>query len=122
MQRLQSGLSQGQIALRCECNNFETVYLKDDKAGAVIVSDDHQTFKYLGTEKDSTYVALDAVNMEGIRRVCDELGVQLQEAPSDGFPSIEYLVNPEEVVGDAVLRVAKAVDRVFNLVMRNDLK
>ncbi len=122
MTRLGSGVGQRGIALRCECENLETVYVLIDGAGDVLVTDHHRTFQYLNDGGDSTYVPVQSLDMAAARQLCDGLRVELKPAPPDGYPSIECVVDSGLPIADAIKRVAEAVDRVFELAMRRDLK
>lgn len=122
MQRLAGGIGQRGVALRCDCENLETVYVGVDEGGTVRVTDDHRTFQYLGRGTDSAYVPMECIDLAAAARVCQELGVDLRPAPPDGYPSIECVPNPGEPVSDTVDRVAEAIDRIFALSMRPKLK
>ena len=120
--RLHEAVGQREVFLRCECENLETVYVHAGENGVVRVTDDHRTFQYLSVGRDSTYVQLENLDFTVARRLCEELHVELRDAPPNGYASIESLVQPTEPIADAVERVAQAVDRVFQLSMRGDLK
>ena len=120
--RLREGLGQRDVALRCNCENLETVYVLRDENGAVRVSDDHRTFQYLQRGVDSTYDEVEKLDVTAIRRLCEGLNVELKDAPPDGYPSIECLVHPTQPIAEAVDRVARAIDRVFHLARRAHLE
>jgi hypothetical protein len=122
MTRLAAGVGQRAIALRCECENLETAYVIVDEGGGVLVTDDHRTFQYLDCGTDSTYVPARSLDMVAVRQICDDLRVELKPAPPDGYPSIECVVELGQAIREAIERVAAAVDRVFKLAMRRDLK
>jgi len=122
LRRLGTGVRQPKVSLRCTCDNLETVYVHADESGVVHVSDDHDTFQYLDREPDSTYDAIDELDMTAVRRLCEELGVELKDAPEDGYPSIECLVRADQPISEAVERVGDAIDRVFRFALRADLK
>lgn len=122
MSRLAAGVGRQAIALRCECKNLETAYVIVDEGGHVLVTDDHRTFQYLDRGTDSTYVPVQSLDMVAARQICDDLRVELRPAPPDGYPSIECGVDLGQPIAEAIERVAEAVDRVFELAMRRDLK
>ncbi len=122
MSRLAAGVGQQGIALRCECENLETAYVIVDEGGHVLVTDDHRTFQYLDRGTNSTYVPVQSLDMDAVRQICDDLCVQLKPAPPDGYPSIECVVGLGQPIAEAIERIAEAVDRVFDLAMRRDLK
>jgi hypothetical protein len=122
MSRLGAGVGQRAIALRCECENLETAYVIVDEGGDVLVTDDHRTFQYLDRGTDSTYVPVQSLDMVAARQICDDLRVELKPAPPHGYPSIECVVDLGQPIAEALERVAEAVDRVFELAMRRNLK
>ena len=122
MLQLAEGVGQRRIALRCDCENLERVYVIRETGGGIRVTDDHRTFQYLDGGTDSTYVPIASVDLTAARKICQELGVELGSAPPDGYPSIECIPKPGDLVSDVIERVATAVDRIFNLAMRPDLK
>lgn len=122
LSRLAAGVRQRAIALRCECENLETAYVIVDEGGDVLVTDDHRTFQYLDRGTDSTYVPVQSLDMVAVRQICDDLRVELKPAPPDGYPSVECVVDLGQPVAEVIERVAEAVDRVFELAMRRDLK
>jgi hypothetical protein len=81
MRQLAGGVGQPRVALRCDCENLETVYVAADEGGTVRVTDDHRTFQYLDKGTDSTYVPLESLDLA---QVCRELRVELRSAPPDG--------------------------------------
>jgi len=122
MQQLAEGVGQRGIALRCDCENLETVYVLVDENGDVRVTDDHRTFQYLDRGTDATYVPLQSLDMATARQACAEFRVELKPAPPEGYPSIECAPEPGEPISDVIERVAAAVDRIFNLASRPALK
>lgn len=48
--------------------------------------------------------------------------MELKSDDPEAFPRIECVMNPIELVAEVVKRVAEAVDRVFHLGLRDDLK
>jgi hypothetical protein len=122
MRQLGDGVGRRGVALRCDCENLETVYVAVDKDGTVRVSDDHSTFQYLDNGADSTYVPVESLDLAAVAQVCRGLGVELRSAPPDGYPSIECVPKPGEPVSEAVERMAEAIDRVFALAMGPELK
>jgi hypothetical protein len=121
LSRLRGGVKQ-RVSLMCSCENLETVYIHLDEHGGIRVDDDHRTFQYLYNEEDSTYVPVESLDLSSIRELFDELQVELVDAPTDGYPSIECRLRPGQSISDAVDRVAQAIDRVFYIALRRDLK
>lgn len=122
LKALADGIKQRSIAVQCECENLETVYVLVDEAGNLRVTDSHQTFKYLEEANDRTYKEIKNLDIEEIREVCKGLGVELKDAPPDGYRSIEAEVQPGELIADTVARVADAIDRVFSFAVVDSLK
>jgi hypothetical protein len=121
LSRLGGGVKQ-RVSLMCSCENLETVYVHLDDRGSIRVDDNHRTFQYLYREKDSTYVPVETLDLVSIRKLFDELQVDLVDAPPEGYPSIECQLRPEQSIADAVDRVAQAIDGVFHIALRPDLK
>ncbi|RYD49978.1 MAG: hypothetical protein EOP83_24545 [Verrucomicrobiaceae bacterium] len=122
IQQMAVGIGQRGVALRCDCENLETVHVVVDEESVVRVTDLHETLQYLGEGTDSAYVPIEDIDLGVVARICQELGVELIPAALDGFPSMESVPKPEESVTDAVERVAEAIDRTFAYAMRPDLK
>ena len=122
LERLRAGIGQKSVALRCDCDNLETVYITINESHDVCVTDDHKTFQYLDRGDDSTYIPLESFDLSKVQSICDSLSVDFKPAPADGFPSIEYLPDSGESIAEAVERVAEAVDQVFNLAMSPDIQ
>jgi hypothetical protein len=120
--RLQDGVGQKSVALRCDCENLETVYITINDADHVCVTDDHKTFQYLDRGSDSTYIALESLDLSSVQSTCDSLSIEFKPAPEDGFPSLECCPDPDDSIAKAVVRVAEAVDQVFQLAMRPELQ
>ena len=121
LSRLRDGVEQD-LSLRCYCANLETVYIHLDERDGIRVDDDHRTFQYLDKGDDPTYIPVETLDMNSVRKLLGELQVELVDAPPDGHPSIEYRMSPGQPIADAVDRVAQAIDRVFYLAIRPDLK
>ncbi len=122
LDRLRDGIGQKAVALRCDCENLETVYITINDANDVCVTDDHRTFQYLDRGSDSTYIPLESLNLSSVQSICDSLSIEFKPAPEDGFPSLECCPDPNESIAGTVERVAEAVDQVFGLAMRPDLQ
>jgi hypothetical protein len=122
LQRLQQGIGQTSAALECRCDNLETVYVLATQAGEVVVSDQGRTFAYLGRGTDSTYRPTDELDMAAVAEMCLRSGVALRCDDPEAYPRIECVVDPIGSVAEAVERVAEAVDGVFHLALRDDLK
>ncbi len=122
LQQLQRGIRQPSVALECRCENLETVYLSLTQAGEVLVSDQGRTFAYLGRRTDSTYRPLEELDMVVAAETCRRSGAGLRCDDPEALPSIECVVDPMGSVAEVVERVAEAVDKVFHLALRDDLK
>jgi hypothetical protein len=122
LRQLENGIGQQGVALRCDCKNLETVFVFADADGTVRVTDDHRTFQYLNDGSDSTYVPVERFDWAAAAQICQELRVELKSAVSNDYPIIECLPKPRELVSEVVERVAAAIDRIFALAMRPDLK
>jgi hypothetical protein len=122
LQRLQRGISQPSVALECRCDNLETVYVSLTQAGEVLVSDQGETFAYLGRGSDSTYRPTKELDMVAASEACRRSGAALRCDDPEAFPRIECVVDTLGSVAEAVGRVAEAVDKVFHLAVRDDLK
>ncbi len=122
LQQLQRGIGQPSVALECRCDNLETVYVSLTQAGEVLVSDQGRTFAYLGRGTDSTYRPTEELDMAGAAEACRQSGAALRCDDPEAYPRIECVVDPTGSVREVVERVAVAVDRVFHLALRDDLK
>lgn len=122
LKELQRGIRQPSVALECRCDNLETVYVSLTKAGEVLVTDQGSTFEYLGRGTDSTYRGMEVLDMVAAGDICRRSGVALKCDDSEAHPSIECVVDPIGSVAEAVARVAEAVDKMFHLALRDDLK
>jgi len=109
-------------ALEVRCENLETVYIHPDDGNGIRVDDGHQTFEYLYREHNATYVPVETLDLAAIRKLFDELQVELVEAPPGGHPGIACRLRPGQSIADAVDRVARAIDGVFYIALRPDLK
>jgi hypothetical protein len=122
LDRLREGIGQKAVALRCDCENLETVYIRIKDTDDVCVTDDHRTFQYLDRGSDSTYIPLESLDLSSVQSICDSLSIDFKPAPEDGFPSLECCPDPDESIAGVVERVAEAVDQVFKLAMRPELQ
>ena len=122
LQQLHLGISQPSVALECRCDNLETVYVSLTQAGAVLVSDQGTTFEYLDRGTDSTYRPTEELDMVAAAEACRRSGVTLRCDDPEAYPRIDCVVVPAGSVAEAVERVAEAVDGVFHLALRDDLK
>jgi hypothetical protein len=100
------------LALRCECENFETVYVIE-RSGELAVTDRGETFKYLDRSGDEAYAQID---VERARAICRQHGVHLDDRDGDEYPEVI------QVVGDKPLRaaidaVSVVVDEPFSSAM-----
>jgi hypothetical protein len=108
--------------LECQCDNLETVYVSLAQADEVLVSDQGQTFGYLVGGTDSTYRSSEELDLAVAAEVCRRSGATLRCDEPESYPRIECLVGIAGSVAEAVERVAEAVDLVFHLALRDDLK
>ncbi len=115
--RLQEGAVQPRVALKCECENLETVYIRIESE-SVCVTDDHRTFQYLECGGDTSYVKTSDIDLNMARRLCEGLKVEFKDAPVDGFPSIECFVEPNQPIAEVVKRVAEAIDCLFHYALK----
>jgi hypothetical protein len=122
LERFQRGIGQSSVALECQCVNLETVYVSLTEAGEVVVSDHRETFAYLGHETDSTYRPMEELDMAAAAEACRQSGAVLRIDDPELYPRIECLVDLTGSVAEVIERVAEAVDRVFDLAVRDDLK
>lgn len=122
LRQVQRGISQSSVALECRCNNLETVYVSLTQTDEVLVSDQGRTFAYLDRGEDSTYRSVEQLDIAATAETCRRSGVKLRCDDSEPYPIIECVVVPEGSVAEAVERVAEAIDEVFHLALRDDLK
>jgi hypothetical protein len=122
LQQLQRGIGQPSVALECRCKNLETVYVSLTLAGEVLVGDQGRTFEYLGRGTDSTYRPTEDLGMAAAAEACRQSGAALRCDDPEAYPRIECVVDPTGSVAEVVERVAEAIDRVFHLALRDDLK
>ena len=122
LQRLRLDLHQPSVTLKCRCDNLETVYVLLSEAGEVLASDCGRSFEYLSRGTDATYQPLGALDMGAVAEACRRSGAALKDDDPEGYPRIECGVAPAGSVADAVGRVAEAVDGLFQLALRADLR
>jgi hypothetical protein len=122
LHRLRRGIGQPSVILECCCENLETVYVSLSEADDVLVSDHGKTFEYLSSGTDSTYRPIDDLFMVAAAEACRQLGTNLTSDDRHTFPRIDCPVDSLGSVSAAVEKVADAVDRVFYLALRVDLK
>jgi hypothetical protein len=122
LQQLERGIGQPSVALECRCDNLETVYVSLTRAGEVLVGDQGRTFEYLGRGTDSTYRPTEALDMAAAAEACRRSGAALRCDDPEAYPRIECVVGPTGSVAEVIERVAEAVDQVFQLALRDDLK
>ena len=122
LQQLQRGIGQPSVALECRCDNLETVYVLLTQSSEVLVTDQGETFAYLGRGTDSTYRPTEELDMVAAAEACRRSGTELRCDDPEAFPRIECMVDPIGSVAEVVERVAEAVDRVFHLALRDALK
>jgi len=96
------------VALRCDCENLETVHLIH-RSGELAVTDRGETFQYLDLSRDQTYAEID---VERARAICLKHGVELHKRDDEHYPEVI------QVVGDQPIRagieaVSGAVDELF---------
>jgi len=118
LQRLQRGIDQPSVALECQCDNLETVYVSLTQAGEVLVSDQGKTFAYLDCGTDSTYRPMEELDRAAVAEVCRRSGATLRCDDPEAYPSIECVVAPAWAVSEVVRQVAEAVDRVFEMALQ----
>lgn len=122
LQQLRRGIGQPSVVLECHCDNLETIYVSLTRAGEVLVSDQGRTFAYLSRGTDSTYRPAEELDMVAAAEACRGSGVGLRCDDPEAFPRIECVVDAAGSIAEVVGRVAEAVDRVFYLALRDDLK
>jgi hypothetical protein len=122
LRQLKRGVGQPSVALECRCDNLETVYVSLTQAGDVLVTDQGETFTYLGRGADSTFRPTEELDMVAVAEACRRSGVGLRCDDTEAFPRIECVVDLTGSIGEVVERVAEAVGRVFHLALRDDLK
>jgi hypothetical protein len=108
------------VSLRCDTDNWETVYVEAGRDG-VVVHDRGETFSYLARGTNETYVAWSA------RRAaagCLRFGVELEDTTDEVSASytIERRVEDGELLADVVRAVSDAIDAVFRSHIRDDLR
>jgi hypothetical protein len=122
LQQLQRGIGQPAVALECRCENLETVYVSLTPPGDVLVSDQGRTFAYLDRGTDSTYRPAEELDMPAAAEACRRSGARLRCDAPDALPRIECVLDSAGSVAEVVGWVAEAIDRVFRLALRDDLK
>jgi hypothetical protein len=65
---------------------------------------------------------MEVLDMAAADEACRRSGAALRCDDPEAYPSIETVVDPTGSVAEMVERVAEAVDRVFHLALREDLK
>ena len=115
------------VAIRVDCDNFETVYIHQIDDGRFLVSDGHYTFKYLGGKGLDYYLTIDQIGMSRIERLCSEHNVELITGQSDGdddvsIPAIGIFANTDEEVQSGLRLVATCIDAIFSDAMDQKLQ
>lgn len=94
LQKLHRGIGQRSVALECQCDNLETVYVSLTSADEVLVSDSGRTFGYLSRETDSHYRPMAQFDMASVAEACRLAGVSLNSEDPEGHPRIETTTSP----------------------------
>lgn len=120
--RLKEEIKEGEVTLKCECSNLETVFISLDSRDQLWVTDNSLTFQYLSEHKGSTYVQVENIDMETAEKICQDLKISLIPPEEDGYHMIGCSVLPKEDVFAVVERVADGIDHIFKLALRPDLR
>lgn len=96
------------VALRCDCENLETVYVTD-RCGELAVTDRGETFQYLDLSRDRAYAKVD---VERARAICLEHGVELHKCDDENYPEVIQVVG-DQTIRAAIEAVSGAVDELF---------
>jgi len=118
IEALHAGLGQPYIAVRCWCDNLETVFLLVDENGQLCVTDNHETFHYLATAGDKNHVSFNELDMNVVSQICESAGVTLTPETEEDFPSLEIRPSSGQDISEAIERVANAIDAIFELSAR----
>src|SRR6516225_2136322 len=94
LRQLQRGIGQPSVALECQCDNLETVYVSLTQSGEVLVSDQGRTFAYLGRGTDSTYRSIEELDMRAAAEACMRSGTTLKCDDPELYPTIECVMTP----------------------------
>lgn len=106
-----------EVAIRCDCENLETVYAERE-GDLLLITDRGETYGYLSRGDDSTD-DLGRLTREGARAICERHGVDLWSADDQELhPRIRRAVTASDDVAAVVAAVAAAIDEVFAAVIR----
>ena len=109
------------IAIRCDCENLETVYVEreDDQ---IVITDRGETYGYLSRGTDNTY-DLTLLSDENARSICARHGVDF-DVTSDAelLPRISRPIGEANDVPGAVQAVAAAIDEIFEAALQPGLR
>jgi hypothetical protein len=98
-----------ELALRCDCENLETVYVIE-RYGELAVTDRGETFQYLERSGDDAYAG---IGVERARAICDRHGVELDDGEADGYPKVIDIVR-DKPARAAIEAVSAAVGELFS--------
>jgi hypothetical protein len=97
-----------ELALRCDCENLETVYVVE-RAGELVVTDRGETFQYIDRSGDEAYSRID---VEVARMICRRHGAELDDRDVEAYPQVVQEVG-DTPVHAVIEAVSAAVDRLF---------
>jgi hypothetical protein len=110
------------VAIRCDCENLETVYAERE-GDLLMITDRGETYAYLSGDQDDTTYDIDLLTEDEARAICQRHGVDLHvDDEAELFPRIRREVTAADDVPAVVAAVAAAIDEVFAAVMRPDLR
>jgi hypothetical protein len=97
-----------ELALRCDCENLETVYVVE-RSGELVVTDRGETFQYLDRSGDEAY---SRIGVEAARMICHRHGAELDDRDVSAYPEVIQVLGdtPVQAVIEAV---SAAVDELF---------
>jgi hypothetical protein len=113
-------VQQKRVALRCDTDSLETVYV-EARGEDIVIHDHGATFLYLAPGTDATYRAWSAEEAAAECARFDVALIDIGDEDTAGY-MIERRVTAEDVLTTVVESVDSAIDAVFRRHLREDLQ
>jgi hypothetical protein len=110
LQQVQDDFGCVDVALRCDCENLETVHVIG-RSGELAVTDRGETFQYLDLSTDQAYAEID---VERAWAICRKHGVELHKRDDEHYPEVIQVVR-DQPIRAGIEAVSAAVDELFSV-------
>lgn len=109
------------VSLRCETDNLEVVYVERQPDGALLVTDRGQTWSYLVSSRDPTFDRTDLTD-DALHEIASRHHVRVVgSTTSEGGVRLEAQ-SERDHLSRSVDQVSQAIDEVFSIALRHDLR